>query len=123
NRLSWQAGGYFEAARPLGGDVGAQSGFLAPCIDSGTFQCTDVLGAGATGAALAAGAPPGTVIHVGTINYTAGQTNFQDLGVYGQATYKLTNQFKLTAGYRYTWDHEKVVSTQKTYYLAFPPSF
>jgi iron complex outermembrane receptor protein len=119
NRLTWQGGGYGESVRPVDGDVGSKSGFLASCTNSAANLCTDVLGDRLAGIL---GLPP-QFVQVGAINYTAGQTYFRDLGVYGQATYKITDQFKLTGGYRYTWDHESTVSFQTTSALLDPPNY
>jgi iron complex outermembrane recepter protein len=119
DKLSWQAGGYGESVRPVDGDVGSKSGFLASCINSTTNQCTDALGATAAGAL----GIPAAFVPIGAINYTAGQTIFRDLGVYGQATYKITNQFKVTGGYRYTWDHESTTSFQTATAILDPPNY
>jgi iron complex outermembrane receptor protein len=119
DKLTWQGGGYGESVRPVDGDVGSKSGFLASCINSAANQCTDALGATAAGAL----GIPAAFVPIGAINYTAGQTIFRDLGVYGQATYKITNQFKLTGGYRYTWDHESTTSFQTATALLDPPNY
>jgi iron complex outermembrane receptor protein len=130
DRLTWQAGGYFELARPLG-LTGSQSPFLASCINSATFQCTDPLGTAATGQILQALfnplTPPATAAflatqipqHVGTVNYTVGRTSYRDVGAYAQATYKFTDQIKLTGGFRYTWDREENTSLQQVNVLRF----
>jgi iron complex outermembrane receptor protein len=120
HRLTWQGGVYGESVRPVGADVGSKSGTLASCINSGASLCTDALRAAI---ANQFGIPVTFIPHIGSINYTAGQTYFRDLGLYGQATYKLTNQFKLTGGYRYTWDHESTVSLQTTGSLLTPPNY
>ncbi len=112
NRFTWQGGGYFEAALPIG-IAGNQSSFLASCTNTAAFQCTDPIGLALTGGA----------IHVGDINYTAGQSYSHDVAIYGQGTYKLTDQLKLTGGYRYTWDREEVRSVQKVFFVDFPPSY
>ncbi|WHO38584.1 TonB-dependent receptor [Sphingobium sp. AP49] len=119
-KLSWQAGGYLEVSEPLGYS-GSQSPFLASCIDSSMFQCTDPLGfLSNLDPTIPAVAKP---IHAGTVNYTMGRTNFHNVGLYAQATYALTDQFKLTGGFRYTWDHSRNTSDQRTYLLAYPPNY
>ncbi|MCJ2187813.1 TonB-dependent receptor [Novosphingobium beihaiensis] len=129
NRLDWQAGGYAEISRPLG-YAGSQSPFLASCTDAGAdFQCSDPIGfltyLGAVQQVMAAGGDPSTVppIHVGSVNYTVGKTYFQDFGLYAQATYALTDQLKLTGGFRYTWDKQRNESLRQTYTLMYPPSY
>jgi iron complex outermembrane receptor protein len=117
NRLTWQAGAYFESSRPLG-ETGSQSSFLSSCTNVDTLQCTDPLGFGAF---LAGGRT--TPVHVGVVNYTAGRTTYRDIGLYAQGTYAFTDQLKLTGGFRYTWDREVNDSTRKGYILAYPPTF
>jgi iron complex outermembrane receptor protein len=129
NRLDWQVGGYVELSNPLG-YAGSQSPFLASCTDQGAnFQCNDPIGLltylGAVQQVIAAGGNPALVppIHVGSVNYTVGKTFFQDYGLYAQATYALTDQLKLTGGFRYTWDKQRNVSLRQTYTLAYPPAY
>jgi iron complex outermembrane receptor protein len=43
---------------------------------------------------------------LGSINFQLSKTRFTDYAVYGQATYAITPQLKLTAGMRYTWDKQ-----------------
>ncbi|MET0364159.1 MAG: TonB-dependent receptor [Sphingobium sp.] len=112
-RLTWQAGGYLEISNPLG-DQGSQSPFLAACTNSATFQCTDVL---RTVTALGLGLPVAFIPSIGSVNYTAGRTTFRNVGTYAQASYKITDQIKLTGGLRYTWDKQTNVSDQRTYIL------
>ncbi|MBV1688698.1 TonB-dependent receptor [Novosphingobium sp. G106] len=121
NRLSWQAGAYLEVVRPLG-TVGSQSPGFSNCGNGNgaDFQCTDPF------RGLIAdefGIPAAFAPSVGNINYTVGTTSFHDVGLYGQATYKLTEQFKLTGGLRYTWDHETIDTVQKVFSIAAPPAF
>ncbi len=108
SRLTYQTGAYFESVRPLSA-VGSQSAGFASCTDRAAFQCSDALG-GLFG------------IPLGNINYDVGKTAFRDIGLYAQGTYKLTDQLKATAGFRYTWDREEITdSDQIVYALAQPP--
>ena len=84
NALSWQAGGYVEDEEPLQ-KVGSQSPVLLNCINSDNFNCTNPIGAG-------------------DINYTSTKSYFNDFGLYEQSSYAVTDQLKLTEGFRYTWD-------------------
>ncbi|CAN7177915.1 TonB-dependent receptor [Phenylobacterium sp. LjRoot225] len=112
DRLTWQAGGYFESAKPLS-TVGSQSPVVISCTDSNTLQCYDILGFLGT---LAAGSPQ----HAGAVNLTAGRTTFKNLGAYAQATYTLTEELKLTGGIRYTSDKQTNVSLQRTFIFGYP---
>ena len=84
----WQGGLYYEASDPLGRS-GVQTSILTPCADINTFNCLNRGGAG---------------VAAGTGSLSLAQTKFRGKAVYGQASYELTEQLKLTAGARYTWD-------------------
>jgi iron complex outermembrane receptor protein len=120
DRLTWQAGGYLEVVSPLA-DVGSQSAFLAACTNIQQALCTDPIGfLSNLNPLVPAAAKP---LHVGADNYTVGRTSFHDVGLFAQATYKITDKFKLTGGFRYTWDHEVNVSDQRVYVPAYPPAY
>ena len=93
----WQGGAYLEYSHPLD-VVGSQSPVVLSCTDSGALQCTDILGF----LSSLAGGPS----HSGAVDITNGRTSYRDVGLYAQSTFKLTDQLKLTAGDRYTWDRE-----------------
>ena len=99
DRLHWQGGVYEENVEPLA-LVGSQSPVLINCINSDTFNCTNPLG-------------------VGSVNYTAGKTYYNDAAIYEQATYGVTDTLKLTEGLRYTADSTHNNSQLMTY--LFPP--
>jgi iron complex outermembrane recepter protein len=91
-RLVWQGGVYFEQSKPMG-DTGVQNASSIPCTDLANFLCTDVLGILAN-----------TQGRVGSVSRSVTRTNYRDVAAYTQASYELTEQLKLTAGFRYTWD-------------------
>src|ERR1700738_4200881 len=103
--LVWQAGGYLEYSKPLD-LVGSQSPVVISCANSDTLQCTDILGF----LSALAGGPS----HAGAVNITTGRTSYRDVGLYAQGTFRLTEQLKLTAGNRYTWDRELNDSFQQS---------
>jgi iron complex outermembrane receptor protein len=121
NRLNWQAGAYLEVSNPLGLS-GSQSPFLASCTDAGAnFQCTDPIGfLSNLDPSIPDAAKP---LHVGSVNYTVGKTWFHDVGLYAQATYKFTDQLKLTGGFRYTWDRQRNISDRRSYLPEYPPQY
>jgi iron complex outermembrane receptor protein len=82
--FNWQAGGYLELSDPLG-FVGSRSPVLLGCSDYVNLICTNPIGAGSA-------------------SFSQGKTNFRNYGVYAQATYSLSDHFKITGGARYTWD-------------------
>jgi iron complex outermembrane receptor protein len=98
SKLSWQAGAYYENATP-NGFIGSQSPVVIGCSDPDKLICTDLLGAG-------------------VVNYTVAKNSSRTIGLYGQATYDLTSQLKLTGGFRYTWD--RVGSTSRGISYFFP---
>lgn len=118
-RLSYQGGVYFEWSDPIS-PVGAQSSQLAACVDLAAINCSDPIGAAFTASTAFSLAqlglpPPYPNIHIGSVNYTVGRTTFRDRGVYTQSSYSITDQIKLTAGARYTWDEQVNEATRITY--------
>ena len=99
NRLTWQGGAYEENVEPLS-LVGSQSPVLIDCMNSATFDCINPLG-------------------IGSVNYTAGKTYYNDAAAYEQATYSILDTLKVTEGLRYTWDETHNNSQLITY--RFPP--
>lgn len=104
DRLNWQAGAYTEQSEPIGfsGSSSVSSG-VCPTTATESSVCysnrSPTLG--------------GTAI----INERLNSQRFQDYGVFGQATYKLTDQLSLTGGIRYTWDSTTAVTRQAVYLL------
>jgi iron complex outermembrane receptor protein len=96
NRFTYQAGAYLEVSSPLGGFQAYNTPILLNCVNPDTFQCTDLIGRtfGLEGS-------------VGTETISQTEYSFHDIGLYAQATYKITDQLSLTGGYRYTWDTTK----------------
>ena len=76
--------------------MGSQSPVLIDCTNSATFDCINPLG-------------------IGSVNYTAGKTYYNDAGAYEQSTYSLLDTLKLTEGLRYTWDQTHNNSQLITY--------
>lgn len=95
SKLSWQSGAYLELTNPLG-QIGNQSPTVLSCVDLATFQCTNPYG-------------------FGNISYTSGTVSYRNVGLYTQANFKLSEQFKLTGGFRYTWDKVSATTTRGTY--------
>jgi iron complex outermembrane receptor protein len=108
-KLTYQAGIYLEWSDPLE-VIGNQSPQLAPCTNLATFDCTDPIGS-----VFTAGQGFAFPIHVGAVNYTAGETWYRDRGVYAQSTYSLTDKLKLTGGLRGTWDEQTNSATRITH--------
>ncbi|MDG2004914.1 MAG: TonB-dependent receptor [Novosphingobium sp.] len=97
DRLTWQAGGYLERSKPIGGNGGQEqyTGIFADCSDIHQFQCSPL--------SLFGGA-----FVVGSANIARNVYSYRSEGLYAQGTYKLTDQFSLTGGFRYTWDWQDV---------------
>lgn len=100
DRLSWQSGAYLEDVEPLA-LAGSQSPVLLDCSNSDNFNCLNPIG-------------------IGSVNYTAGKTYFNDAGLYEQATYGLTDVLRLTEGFRYTWDRTHSNNQLMTYAVPTP---
>ena len=84
SRLDWQAGLYFELSKPLGFNSGLTDIFIN-CTDINHFICTNPL-------------------FIGSISASNVKDTFNNKGIYAQATYKLSKQFSVTGGIRYTID-------------------
>jgi iron complex outermembrane recepter protein len=92
--LTWQLGGYLERSIPQGGQFSSQQQYTAvyaQCSDIYTFVCNTAI------------ATPATSILINNNVYT-----YKTYGIYGQATYKLSDQFAVTAGIRNTWEYAHV---------------
>jgi iron complex outermembrane receptor protein len=116
DRLNWQAGAYLESVRPLS-EVGSDSPTLLSCAGAAHIAnntCYDILGF--------LGALGGGTTPAGLLGLTKGETSFRNVGLYAQATYKVSDEFKITAGARYTWDRENLYSVQETTFQSFPPN-
>jgi iron complex outermembrane recepter protein len=117
NRLTYQGGIYLEATNPISYG-GSQAPVFISCANAATFQCTDVIGIGASqqfGFAFP--------IHVGAVNYTVDETKYRNYGVYEQSTYSITDQLKATGGLRYTWDSVDDTNQRVTYQFPVLPPF
>ncbi|MFT3968523.1 MAG: TonB-dependent receptor [Sphingobium sp.] len=85
DRLTYQIGGYLELSEPLGGFQTSYSPNGLACTDIVALQCTDVTGRG-------------------NLQISASKYRFRNLGLYTQATVKVTDKIGITAGFRYTSD-------------------
>jgi iron complex outermembrane receptor protein len=128
--LTWQGGAYLEVANPIHSITGSDSPGFASCINhiTSSLQCTDAIrGMIASEVAGGLGIPypfiVGAIPSIGNVNHTVGQTSFRDVGLYAQATYKFTDQLKLTGGFRYTWDQETADTNQSVSPLLAPPDY
>jgi iron complex outermembrane receptor protein len=90
NKLTWQGGGYVERSGPKGDLTGTRSGAFLTCPDIADFLCEG----------------PGLVdINTSTIHYN-------DLAIFGQATYAILDNLKVTGGIRYTSDNTTATINQ-----------
>jgi iron complex outermembrane receptor protein len=113
NKLIWQGGLYMELSDPIE-PVGATSGNRAYCSDlnhfdaSGNYdpQCADPLSLGGPNSA-------------GGVEQIISKIAYHDYAAYAQASYDITDAFRVTGGIRYTYDHTKGSATQTVYY-GFP---
>lgn len=87
-RFNWQVGAYSEISDPLGRS-GVQTATLSACNDIDAFDCPYVPG-----------------YSFGSINLQLSSTKFEDYAIYGQGSFDITDQIKLTAGLRHTWDKQ-----------------
>ena len=97
DRINYVLGGYLEFSRPIGFSNTISPNFLN-CVDGENFNCTNPLGFG---------------------NFSEARTKmaFDNHGIYGQGTYKFSDQLSLTAGARWTFD--KIVGTGQGTRISF----
>lgn len=102
DKLSWQAGLYYENSKP-DGISGSLSPALAACDIPGndiqTWNCGTILPSG------------GVVSNLGTIEYT-------NMAAYTQSTYEISDEFRVTVGLRYTVDKSDGESKQQSFTFA-----
>jgi iron complex outermembrane receptor protein len=104
DRLNWQAGLYTEQSEPI-----SFSG--SSSVSSGVCPLT------ATESSVCYSTRSPTFGGTSIINERLNNQRFQNYGVFGQGTYKLTDKLSLTAGLRYTWDATTAVTRQAVYLL------
>ncbi|MEO6092600.1 MAG: TonB-dependent receptor [Novosphingobium sp.] len=85
DRLNWQVGGYLEISNPLKSNTQLNQLFIN-CGNAAALSCVPALGL------------------TSSVALIDQRFRFRNLGVYGQATYKLTDEISLTGGIRYTSD-------------------
>ena len=108
-KLNYQIGAYLESSVPIApaNNIGTISPIFVGCTSVNTvtnqYNCTNPLS-------------------FGGLNYNTGTFQFHDVGLYGQATYKLTTKLSLTGGIRYTWDRTKTDSILGKYNIPFSPN-
>lgn len=91
-RLSYQAGLYFEHSTPGSPTAGGAPGIGAVCKPT---DFKNFLDSRCIGSATAFASP------------NSGTIEFINMAAYAQANYRVTDQFKITAGVRYTYDRAK----------------
>jgi iron complex outermembrane receptor protein len=82
--LNWQAGGYLEISKPLGGNTSYSQSTLY-CEDVTSLQCQGYF--------------PSS-----SLSIVDNEVSYRNIGLYSQATYKITEKLAATGGIRYTWD-------------------
>ncbi len=99
-KFNWVAGGYLEFSRPIGWSAGRTSIF-GNCTDTENLVCTQPLG-------------------FGIISASRTKLSFDNHGIFGQGTYRFSDQFSITAGARYTFD--KITGESESTRITMLPS-
>ncbi len=100
DKLTWQGGAYLMRSGPRGGFVGTLSPNFLNCVSISGKICDGP----------------------GIMDMNVSRVHFRDEGIYAQATYRVLPKLRITAGARYTWDHNDAVFRQVTY-GGFPALF
>jgi iron complex outermembrane receptor protein len=111
-KLNFQGGLYYEHSTPRK-PTGTQAPNLIYCANSDNFQCVDVAG-------QLSGLRTGTNFSFGFLGNQRGKTYFLNRAIYGQATYALMDNLKLTGGLRYTWDKSRSIGELTTFRFISP---
>jgi len=108
-KLTWQAGLYYENSEPDGlsgtssvnnvycSSVSRSDPASSECVDVSRYYAYQNLGADIIGAVFG---PTG----YGSLSEQLGKIEYTNKAVYGEATYDINEQWKVTAGLRYTKD-------------------
>ncbi|SDC97725.1 iron complex outermembrane recepter protein [Sphingomonas sp. YR710] len=100
-KLNWQGGLYYEKSSPIG--FSTTTGIATGTLCSITpYETADDLRCRSANPAK-----------LNTINLSTTQVKFINMAAYAQATYALTEQLKLTAGLRYTYDRSSGLAIAK----------
>lgn len=106
NRMTWQAGLYYEKSRP-GDDSGSQSPALISCdqdsiaqSDPAQFSCRNTIG---------------FLGGLGRVARLEGGVEYTNQAAYFESTYDFTDWFSLTTGLRYTNDETEGYVTETVY--------
>lgn len=83
-KLNYVLGGYLELSRPIGFSAG-RTGIFLNCVRAQDANCTNPL-------------------LFGSISESSTKFNFNNNGIFGQATYNVTDKLAFTGGIRYTFD-------------------
>ncbi|TAK99458.1 MAG: TonB-dependent receptor [Rhodospirillaceae bacterium] len=92
DRLTWQAGGYTELSDPIGTQQ-QWTAVFSNCTNVYAFQCTPLAF--------------GPAFIIGSVGIAHNDYRYRNYGLYAQGTYKLSDELRVTAGLRNTWDWEK----------------
>jgi iron complex outermembrane receptor protein len=124
-RLTWQAGLYYEKSEPSG-TYGSQNPAMISCDlstvvskDINDWRCNDLLAA-ALYVQLGASPLDPVPFTVGSGMRAPGGVTYENKAIYAQGSYDLADQWSLTAGLRYTDDDTEGWTTETVHY--FPGS-
>ncbi|GLK46831.1 MULTISPECIES: TonB-dependent receptor [Novosphingobium] len=94
-KFNFVVGGYLEFSRPIGWNQ-QRTGIYGNCVDPGTLDCV--------GGIPLIPIAPGVTVPGNIISESRTKLAFNNHGVFGQATYRFTDQLSLTLGGRWTFD-------------------
>jgi iron complex outermembrane receptor protein len=97
HKLTWQGGGYIERSGPQGDLTGTRSAAFLACPDLAAFLCSGP----------------------GLVDINTSRLHWNGLAVFGQASYAILDQLKVTGGIRYTSDNT-TAEVHQTNYSGYP---
>jgi iron complex outermembrane receptor protein len=102
-KLDYQGGAYYEESDPIG-TVGQDSATFSRCSSYAPLLCNNPLG-------------------LATVSRTQTTNKYQDVGVYFQGNYAITDQWKVTAGVIYTDDRAENKNTSFVFSIPFGTAY
>ncbi len=102
-KFDFVVGGYLEFSRPIGWNQ-QRTGIYGNCSDPGTLQCVGGLPLIPLPANALFPGSPAMTLNGAIVSESRTRMAFDNHGIFGQGTYRFTDQLSLTVGGRWTFD-------------------
>lgn len=120
-KFNFVVGGYLEWSRPIGWNQ-QRTGVYGNCADPGTLSCVGGLPLIPLPANALFPGSPAMTLNGAIVSESRTQMDFDNHGLFGQGTYKFTDQLSLTVGGRWTFDKIDGVAESNRYVFGTLPA-